>query len=76
MTELEKHLIRAGVKNLREFGYPDCTAENILTDSVYSQFFASMLDSNMGQNAAADVAIVSLKAMIASSETPAERAQS
>lgn len=69
MTEIEKHLIRSGVKNLREFGYPDCTAENILTDRVYSQFFASMLDSNEGQNASADVAIASLKAKL---RTPRE----
>jgi len=36
-------LIQAGIRNLREFGYPDVNAENILTDRVYSAFFVSML---------------------------------
>ena len=40
-------LIAAGVRNLREFGYPDCDAENILTDSIYSRFFLSMLEENL-----------------------------
>lgn len=42
-------LIKAGVKNLREFGYPDCDEANILTDAVYSVFFDSMLKENMGK---------------------------
>jgi hypothetical protein len=39
-------LIRAGVKNLREFGYPQCKAENILTDRIYRAFFLSMLEND------------------------------
>ena len=42
-------LLSAGVKNLKEFGYPGVTAENILTDSVYSRFFKSMLEDNLGK---------------------------
>lgn len=49
MTDIEKHLIKAGVKNLREFGYPDCTEENILADPIYSAFFKSMLEENKGK---------------------------
>ena len=28
-------LIKAGVSNLREFGYPNCDEVNILTDEIY-----------------------------------------
>lgn len=47
MTEREK-IIKAGVANLKEFGYPSVSAENILTDHIYSQFFRSMLEGNLG----------------------------
>ena len=46
MTTIEKKLIQAGVRNLREFGYPDCNENNILTDKIYSAFFRSMLEDN------------------------------
>lgn len=46
MTIREK-VIAAGVKNLKEFGYPDVNEHNILTDEVYSQFFESMLRDNI-----------------------------
>ena len=49
MTTIEKKLIEAGVKNLREFGYPDCNVENILTDQIYGAFFKSMLEENKGR---------------------------
>lgn len=48
MSAIEKQLIEAGVKNLREFGYPDCNADNILTDQIYGAFFKSMLEDNKG----------------------------
>lgn len=75
MTEIEKHLIRAGVKNLQEFGYPGCTEENILTDDIYSKFFASMLDSNLGHSAQVDVAIGSLKTKLAELAKPKSKAK-
>lgn len=59
-TAVEQHLVDGGVRNLREFGYPDCTAENILTDRIYRAFFASMLKDNEGRDAQADKAIRSL----------------
>lgn len=46
-TTIKQKLIEAGVKNLQEFGYPYVTVENILTDLVYSGFFASMLKDNL-----------------------------
>lgn len=49
MSYIRKHLIKAGVKNLREFGYPDCTENNILDDDIYKRFFESMLRDNLGK---------------------------
>ena len=37
--EIKKKLLKAGVKNLKEFGYPSVNEENILTDIVYGGFF-------------------------------------
>jgi len=50
-------LIASGVKNLHEFGYPEVTLENIMTDEVYSAFFKSMLKDNLGQNNSIDDAV-------------------
>ena len=36
-------MLRAGVANLKEFGYPSATAANIITDYVFSKMFRSML---------------------------------
>lgn len=47
--QVKEKLIAAGVKNLKEFGYPHVTPENILTDEVYKEFFRSMLEDNKGQ---------------------------
>lgn len=46
--QIREHLIKTGVKNLKEYGYPKCTPENILTDSIYKAFFLSMLHDNHG----------------------------
>ena len=42
-------LIAAGVRNLKEFGYPTCNAENILTVPVYAAFFTNMLEEHLGK---------------------------
>lgn len=42
---MEKKLIEAGIRNLKEFGYPSVNAENILTDEIYRAFFARMLEN-------------------------------
>ena len=49
--DIRRVLIRAGVKNLKEFGYPGCNEKNILTDQIYKAFFLSMLKDreNRGQ---------------------------
>lgn len=46
---IQEKLVAAGVKNLQEFGYPDCDSENILTDEIYKAFFVSMLEDNIGK---------------------------
>ena len=46
--DVRAHLISAGVRNLKEFGYPDVTTENILTDMIYASFFRRMLEDNLG----------------------------
>jgi len=48
--KIKDHLLKSGVKNLKEFGYPYVNTENILTDIVYSEFFKSMLKDNKGQS--------------------------
>ena len=60
---MKDKLIKAGVKNLRAFGYPACNEQNILTDQIYKAFFASMLRDNEGKaGAEADKAIAELLA--------------
>lgn len=51
---IRRKLIEAGVKNLREFGYPDCDNKNILTDTIFKQFFKGMLEDNKGKSALVD----------------------
>lgn len=46
---IEDRLIAAGVRNLKEYGYPGVTAENICTDYVFKAFFVAMLNDNLGQ---------------------------
>jgi hypothetical protein len=48
-------LIKAGVRNLKEYGYPDANADNILTDMIYAGFFKSMLEDNRGLGADAEI---------------------
>ena len=58
--KIKEHLIKAGVKNLKEFGYPDVDTKNILTDEVYKEFFKSMLDDNLGHQKMFDDVILEL----------------
>jgi hypothetical protein len=57
-------LIAAGVRNLKEFGYPSVNPSNILDDIIYSRFFESMLDDNKGRSKEVDAEIESLLAEI------------
>lgn len=48
--QIREHLLKKGVSNMVEFGYPNVTTENILTDKVYSLIFKNMLNENLGTN--------------------------
>jgi len=52
---IRSKLVSAGVKNLREFGYPHCDDKNILTDEIYKAFFVSMLRDNLGKGYDTDI---------------------
>lgn len=58
--DIKNHLLNAGVKNLKEFGYPNVNTENILTDEVYSKMFESMLRDNKGHSTNVDEVIEEL----------------
>lgn len=58
--KIKEHLIKAGVKNLKEFGYLDVDTNNILTDEIYKEFFKSMLDDNLGHQKMFDDVILEL----------------
>ena len=45
--DIREGLIKAGVKNLKEFGYPSVDEKNILTDEIYSRFFQGMLEDTI-----------------------------
>ena len=55
--QIREHLLKAGVKNLKEFGYPEVNTENILTDEIYKGFFKSMLKDNKGNGIQVDEVI-------------------
>lgn len=41
-TDYRKVLISRAVKNLRDFGYPVCNEENILTDMIYNKLITEI----------------------------------
>lgn len=47
---IKNKLIQAGVRNLKEYGYPKVDSENILTDKIYSAFFSEMLKHNLDES--------------------------
>ncbi len=63
--QIREHLLKAGVKNLKEFGYPEVTTETILTDEVYKEFFKSMLEENKGNGKQVDEVIEQLLSEVA-----------
>lgn len=65
MKVTRETMLAAGVKNLKEFGYPAVTKENILTDYLFSKFFKSMLEDNKGQGADAVIEALILEIVAA-----------
>ena len=55
MKAIISKLIKAGVKNMKEFGYAHCDESNILTDEVYGMFFENMLNENKGNGVDAEI---------------------
>ena len=55
--QIKDHLLKAGVKNLKEFGYPEVTVDSILIDEIYKGFFKSMLNDNLGNGNQVDEVI-------------------
>ena len=53
-------LIRSGVNSLGTFGYPDVRPENLLTDPIYSAFFKSMLEGELGEVQRANPAVANV----------------
>lgn len=49
MSPTEHLIIKSGVRNLKEFGYPNCNQDNIFTDYVYATIFKGMLEDNLGE---------------------------
>ncbi|MGC9207425.1 MAG: hypothetical protein ACP5EO_10310 [Acidithiobacillus sp.] len=64
IMKVREKLIRAGVRNLKEFGYSNVNPDNILTDTVFAAFFKSMLEDNLGNGDEADRIIHGLIAEI------------
>ena len=62
---IREKLIAAGVRNLKQFGYPMVSKDNIMTDRIYSAFFKSMLEDNLGKEPIADAVIQKLLSEIA-----------
>jgi hypothetical protein len=48
VNNIRNKLLNAGVKNLKEFGYPSVNVYNILTDTIYRVFFKGMLKESLG----------------------------
>ena len=42
--QVRDHFLKMGVKNLKEFGYPSVTTENILTEYIFRKMFQGMLE--------------------------------
>ena len=64
--QIKEHLLKAGVKNLKEFGYPEVDTKNIMTDIIYAGFFKSMLKGNKGNGKQVDDVIDELLGALAS----------
>lgn len=62
--DIVEMLLDAGVRNLKEFGYPKVNSKNIVTDYVYSEFFSRMLNDSYGKSPSIDSAIKKIRKQI------------
>jgi hypothetical protein len=56
-TYVREKLIEAGVNNIRKFGYPGVTGDNILTEPWFMMLFRKMLVDNKGNGEDIDAVI-------------------
>lgn len=49
-TKIRTLLLKSGASHLNSYGYSDCTTENILTDTVFSKLFKTLLRDNIGDS--------------------------
>lgn len=54
---MRSEIVNNCVKNIKEFGYPNVDSKNIFTDVIYSKFFKSILEQNLGVDDFLDCAI-------------------
>lgn len=54
-------LLKGGVRNLKEFGYPSVDEYNILTDRIYGRFFERMLEEHAGNKVEVDYLLSEIK---------------
>ena len=54
-ADIRAMLIKAGVRNLKEFGYPSVDEKNIMTNTIFCKFFESMLNDNLGKGYDKDI---------------------
>lgn len=62
-------LVESGVKKLRNYGFINVTAENILSDEVYVFFFSRFLNSQKGKSKELDKQIEMLLCLVKENET-------
>lgn len=69
---IRDQLLKAGAKNLRQFGYPDARPDNLLTTFLFGQFFKSMLEETLEARPALADTINPMLAEIAALKHPSE----
>jgi len=55
MKAIRALIINQAVRNLLEYGYPHVNSKNIFIDTVYKEFFLSMLKDSCNQTENPDV---------------------
>lgn len=60
MNVIETALIKKGVEALKDYGYPEVSEDNIISDEIYSSFFKEMLRGSIGQSRDIDNAIIGI----------------
>ena len=73
MSQIRDGLIKAGIQNLKDFGYPDVNKDNIMEAYIFRSFFKGMLEDSLGKNDAIDAEVNKLLAEIEEKDRAAEK---